>query len=206
MSQVNTAVVGPVATHSRRRRGMMFRYPRPHRCRDTPGPSPATPTAVAPLRTLLSSRARARVAAGSNILTTAHPTLVQRRARGRLTGRLSDAFLYSCRLTNEMRMTDNISLFFFYLIYLLFSCCVLIPVVSLSTESFCIIILPTLLADNLTFYTYVVVAFITPFTSRSLLLKRSLFTYFILRIPGVAWFIRSVISLFFLLLSTIPRC
>jgi len=119
MSQVNTAVVGPVATHSRRRRGTMFRYPRPHRCQDTPGPSPATPTAVAPLRTLLSSRARARVAAGSNILTTAHPTLVQRRARGHLTGRLSDAFLYSCRLTNEMRMTDNISLFFF----ISFICC-----------------------------------------------------------------------------------
>jgi len=160
MSPVNTVVVGPVATHSRRRRGTMFRYPRPHLCQDTPDPSPATPTAVAPLPTLLSSRARARVPAGSsNILTTAHLTLVRRRARGRLTGRLSDTFLYSCRLPNETRTTDKTS---FSLIYLLFSCC-------LNTCRFFFIhttILynnfTSLLADNLTFYTYVVVAFITP--------------------------------------------
>ena len=90
-----TAPVVVVAAGTRTRRvtwARTFLYLRRRRCRAAPSPA-AHKAAVRP-RILPSFPAPARVGAdNSNILTTAHPTLVQ--LRDRLTGRLSDAFRYS---------------------------------------------------------------------------------------------------------------
>jgi len=90
MSLATAPVVVAAGTRTRRVTwARTFLYLRPRRCREAPSPA-AHKAAVHP-RILPSFPAPARVGVdNSNILTTAHPTLVQR--RDRLTGRLSDAF------------------------------------------------------------------------------------------------------------------
>ena len=158
-----------VAAGTRNRQGTSaptFRCLRRQRCRETPSPA-ARKAAVRP-RTLPSFRAPAQVGAGSsNILTTAHLTLVQ--PPDRLTGRLSDAPSIPQRkatFKNNGRYTSFPSL--------LFSCCDLISsfICSRPPKPFFLVYLryPTLTdsvrGQSHVLYLYVVVAPIITAPSR----------------------------------------